>query len=326
MRVLLTGASGFVGSHILDLLCARKIPTAVLLRPTSDKRFLQPNLETVEVRSGSIDDPASLHQALFGITHVIHCAGSTRARRSSEFYETNHVGTRNIVGAVNARRAEVKRLVHISSLAAGGPATAAKPAREEDVPRPVSVYGKSKLEGELEVRKNCQVEFTIIRPPAVYGPRDQGFLPMFKAVKAHLLPCPTERQELSLVYVKDLAEGVVSCLESAKAPGKTYFIAATELVTGRKMAQEIAAQMKRWTIPIPLPAGLLWPACLVNEICAQITGKARLLNLQKFTELMAPGWVCDTSLLRKEIGFECKTTLKEGIAESIWWYEQEKWL
>jgi nucleoside-diphosphate-sugar epimerase len=326
MRVLLTGASGFVGSHILDRLCAHKIPTVALLRSTSDKRFIQHNLKAAEERSGSIDDPASLRQALAGVTHVIHCAGSTRARRSSDFYETNRMGTRNVVDAVNAHCGDVKRLVHISSLAANGPATASRPAKEDDKPTPVSVYGKSKLEGELEVSNNCQVDFTILRPPAVYGPRDQGFLSMFQAVKAHLLPCPAEGQELSLVYVKDLAAGVVSCLESPKAAGKTYFVAAAEVVTPRKMAQEIASQMNRWTIPIPLPAALLWPACLLNEVCAQVTGKARLLNLQKFAELTAPGWVCDASRLRHDLGFECKTSLREGIEESLRWYKQEKWL
>ena len=183
MKVLLTGASGFVGSHVLDSLRARGIAVAVLLRPTSDKSFLQQHLGSVEIRTGSISDPHSLRPAMEGITHVIHCAGLTKARRISEFYQINHAGTRNVVEAINARADQVQRLVHVSSLAAAGPALASAPAREENPPNPVSEYGKSKLAGELVVRQKCRVPFTVIRPPAVYGPRDAEFLRLFNAVE-----------------------------------------------------------------------------------------------------------------------------------------------
>jgi nucleoside-diphosphate-sugar epimerase len=326
MKVLLTGASGFVGSHILDSLRARNLPTVVLLRATSDRRFLGNHLHGLEVRTGSIDDLDSLNQALTGITQVIHCAGRTKALRSSEFFEANQTGTQKVVSAVNEHRGEVRRLIHLSSLAASGPTTDARPASEEDPPRPVSTYGRSKLAGELEVRNKCQVDYTIIRPPAVYGPRDEGFLSMFRAVKSHLLPRPSERQALSLVYVKDLANAIVTCLDHPKAAGKVYFVAPREIVTARRMAKEIARQMRHWTIPCPLPAVILWPVCLFEQLRGWVTGKASLLNLQKFAELRAPGWVCDPSRLEREIGFKCGTTLERGVAESLAWYAQERWL
>jgi nucleoside-diphosphate-sugar epimerase len=326
MKVLLTGASGFVGSHILDHLCARNIDTAVLLRPTSDRRFIEPHLSQVEVRSGSIADPASLNEALLGITEVIHCAGFTKARRSAEFYQVNHLGTQNLVRAVNARRDEVQRFVYVSSLAVNGPATAANPARESDPPRPVSDYGKSKLAGEQEVLEHCKTAFTIVRPPAVYGPRDYGFLSMFKAVKSHILPLTSRRQSLSLVYVKDLAQAILACLQSAKAAGKIYYAASREIVTARQMAEQIAAQMHCWTVPFPIPAALLWPVCLFGELRSKINGKPALLNLQKFAELRAAGWVCDSSRLSTEVGFECRTPLESGISETLQWYIGERWI
>lgn len=315
-----------MGSHILDSLRARGIATAVLLRPTSDQRFLAAHLPGVEIRTGSISDPESLPRALADITHVIHCAGCTKARRRSEFYDVNHLGTRHVVEAVNGQSSRVRRLVHISSLAVTGPATPENPARETTPLRPVSEYGKSKLAGEMEVRDHCQVEHVIVRPPAVYGPRDTGFLSMFQAVKSHVLPRPSQRQALSLVYVRDLAAAIVTCLEHPAAAGKTYFAASREVVTGRAMAEEIAAQMKRWTIPCPLPAALLWPVCLSQELLSHLTGKASLLNLQKFAELRAPGWVCDPSRLEQELGFTCATSLKEGVAETLNWYKQNKWV
>ncbi len=326
MKVLLTGSSGFVGSHILDSLSARGIPTAVLLRPGSDRRFLKRHLPHLEVRPGSINEPESLRRAVDGVTHVIHCAGCTRATRASGFYDTNHVGTRNVVDAANAHAARVQRVVHISSLAAAGPATASQPAREEDPPRPVSEYGKSKLAGEEEVRSRCRVAYTILRPPAVYGPRDSGFLPMFKAVKRHVRPRPSRRQTLSLVYVQDLAEAVVTCLHHPAAAGKTYFVASGEPTTGARIAEEIAAQLGIWGVPCPLPPAVLWPLCLAQEIASRVTGKPALLNLQKFAELKAPGWVCDATRLERELGHTCGTTLRQGVAESLRWYHEQGWL
>ena len=325
LKILLTGASGFVGSHILDSLLRRNLDTALLLRPTSDQRFIAPHLSHVEVRPGSISDPEGLQQVLAGITHVIHCAGATKAVRASGFYEVNQAGTRNVVSAINAQDGQVRRLVHISSLAAVGPALAEKPAREEDVPQPVSTYGRSKLAGETEVRNHCRAEYVILRPPAVYGPRDLEFLRLFRAVKSHLLPKPGP-QALSLVFVRDLAEAAVTCLTYPAAAGKTYFVAAREVVTARSMANEIAAQMDTWALPLPLPAALLWPICLAQELMSRLNGKPNVLSLQKFIELRAPGWVCDPARLERETGYTCHTRLKEGIAETLAWYRQQNWL
>jgi nucleoside-diphosphate-sugar epimerase len=324
LKILLTGANGFVGSHVLDKLRAQGLPTAILLRSTGNRRFITPHLSWAEVRTGSISDPAGLRQAMAGITHVIHCAGCTRAGRVSEFYEVNHAGTRNVIEAANAQR-EIRRVVHISSLAASGPATPANPALERDAPHPVSEYGKSKLAGELEVLRHCRPEFVILRPPGVYGPRDVEFLRLFKAVKAHLLPRPG-RQALSLVFVQDLAQAIVTCLDHPAAARKTYFAACQEIVTARAMAGEVAAQMGVWTVALPLPAPMLWALCLGQEIMSRLTGRARMLSLQKFAELRAPGWVCNPGLLGRETGCVCPTTLKPGICRTLEWYRQQGWI
>jgi nucleoside-diphosphate-sugar epimerase len=326
LKILLTGASGFVGSHILDSLRQRGLDIALLLRPTSNNRFINPQLPNVEVRHGSIGDPDSLGRAMAGITHVIHCAGATKAARVAGFYEVNQAGTRNIVSAVNGQAGRVQRLVHISSLAATGPAPRERPAREEDAPQPVSEYGKSKLAGELEVRNHCRAEFVILRPPAVYGPRDTEYLRLFRAVKRHLLPKPGGAQAMSMVFARDLAEAVATSLTHSAAAGKTYFVAAREVVTARTMAEEIAAQMRNWTLPLPLPTALLWLLCLAQELGSRLTGKPNVLSLQKFAELRAPGWVCDPTRLEHETGYACATKLDQGIAETLAWYWERNWL
>jgi dihydroflavonol-4-reductase len=327
MKVLLTGANGFVGSHILDRLRARGIATTVLLRATSDRRFINEQLPNVDVRTGSIGDRQSLEAAMRDATHVVHCAGVVKALRLQEFYQANQVGTRNVVEEVNRQEGRIQRLVYISSLAAGGPAPAGRPARESEPPRPVSEYGKSKLGGEQEVRDACRSEYVIVRPPAVYGPRDLAFLPLFKAVRSHIRPqLGGGRLPLSLVFVRDLAEAVVTCLMHSAAAGKTFYAAAPEVVTPRAMAGEIAAQMRTWTLPLPLPTVMLWPICCLEEAVSRLTGKPSVLNRQKYAELRAPGWVCDASRLREELGFTCATTLASGITETLAWYREQGWL
>ncbi len=323
MKILLTGASGFVGSHILDALRSRGLETVILLRPTSNQSLIAAHLPGVEIRTGGINDPGSLRTAMAGITHVIHCAGATKAYRLSEFYDVNQIGTRNVVEAANA--AGVRRIVHISSLAAAGPATPDQPAREDDAPQPVSEYGRSKLAGEQEVRERARGEYVILRPPAVYGPRDAEFLKLFKAVKNHILP-KTGGQRLSFVFVHDLAAAVVRCLDHPKAAGRTYFVAARETATATVMAQEIAWQLGTWTVPLPLPTLLFWPICAGQEMVTRVTRKANVLSLQKYAELSAPGWVCDPSRLENETGYTCVTTLKTGIAQTFSWYREKKWL
>lgn len=326
MKVLLTGASGFVGSHILDSLQARHLPTAVLLRPTSSRDFLAAHLPAVEVRVGSLSDPASLQPALDGVTHVVHCAGCIKALRAAEFFEVNQIGTRNLVQAIN-RQPTVRRLVLVSSLAAVGPAGPEAPARETDPPHPVSPYGQSKLAAEQEVQDRCRTEYVIVRPPAVYGPRDTQFLPLFKAARAHVRPrYRGGKQALSLVFAPDLARAITECLVHPAAAGKTYFVASPEVVTADQMAQTIAAQFGTWTVPVPVPMLALWLACTGAHLVAQLRRRPSLLSRWRYPELGARGWVCSPDRLRQELGLECSTPLETGIAQTLAWYQQHGWL
>jgi dihydroflavonol-4-reductase len=327
VKVLLTGANGFVGSHILDGLQSRSIPTVILLRPTSSRGFIQPHLPGVEVRLGSLSDAASLRQALRDVTHVIHCAGATKALRRAGFWEANHLGTRRLVEAINEQRGQIERLVHLSSLAAAGPATAERPAREEDPPAPVSEYGRSKLAGEIEVTSRCRTGFVVLRPPAVYGPRDREFLRLFRAARNHLgARFLGGVRALSLVYAPDLAEATVAALTHPAAVGQTYFVAPAESTSPAAMTRDIAAQMQTWTVPLFIPAVLLWPLCLAQEGWSRLTRRPAVLSLQKYAELSVPGWVCDGGKLERGLGVVCRTRWTEGLARTLAWYRQEKWL
>jgi dihydroflavonol-4-reductase len=327
MKLLLTGASGLVGSHVLDCLLADGMAVRVLLRPSSSRRFIKDALLQAEIATGAIDDPGSLPAALEGVSQVIHCAGCTKALDREGYYSVNHTGTLNLVAAINQRGGSIQRLIHISSLAAAGPAISRQPSRENDPCHPITDYGRSKLAGEAAIREQCRIPWVILRPPGVYGPRDGEFLKLFKAVQAHLLPrFGGGRQELSLVYVKDLAKAIVHCLRQDNATGKIFNVAHPKATNARQLAEEAARQLQAWTVPLPLPNFGLWPICAMQELINRLTGKPNVINLQKYAELTAPGWVCDVSRLQKEAGFGAPTALREGLAQTLAWYRQAGWL
>jgi nucleoside-diphosphate-sugar epimerase len=191
----------------------------------------------------------------------------------------------------------------------------------------VSDYGRSKLAAEREVRDGCRSDWTIIRPPAVYGPRDGEFLRLFKAVNSHLLPrFGGGRQQLTLIYVEDLAAVVDSALTHPNATREIFFVGSPEVVTAGELAQRIASAAKIWTIPLPLPNAVLWLACHWAGRISQITKKANVLSAQKYAELKAPGWVCEVAKLKEKLGCDCPTSLREGIVKTREWYLSHGWL
>jgi len=171
------------------------------------------------------------------------------------------------------------------------------------------------------------VDWTIVRPPAVYGPRDTAFLTLFEAAKKHLLPrFGGGKQQLTLVYVEDLAAAIVAALTHDNAVREVFFAGSPEVVTAGELAQCIAKELSVWTLSLPLPNAVLWLACQASEWRSRITRKPNVLNAQKFAELVAPGWVCDVTHLRSEVGYECRTHLREGVAKTRDWYRAQGWL
>lgn len=325
MTVLLTGASGFVGSHILDALRQQGIPTRILIRRSSSRRFIEHQLSSVTTCEGSIDEPDSLPRALQGVSHVIHCAGLVKALRVQDFHRINEVGTLNVVRAANA--ANVQRLIHVSSLAAAGPGTMDRPRGETDPAEPVSEYGRSKWAGEQAVRRQCEGDYVILRPPAVYGPRDQEFLRLFKAVKSGLIPdIGCNQQKLSLVYVEDLARVVVQCLHPTATARETFFVGHPDIESALSFGRQIATALGKRPLRVPIPTPLVWPLCLGQELLSRLTRSANVLSLQKYAELRAPGWVCDTTKLQKQLGLSCPTGLAEGVKRTLSAYRETGWL
>ena len=262
-----------------------------------------------------------------GVEAVIHCAGKIKALHSSDFYRVNQAGTCNMVMAANACRESVRHLVYISSLAVSGPGVLGRPAEETGEPRPVSVYGHSKWLGEIEVRQHCRVPWTILRPAAVYGPRDTEFLPVFQKVKRRVMPLLSGAKRPSTWFTGRMwrLRSSAPCMHERGAGG-TYHVAAEPPCTDEEFMQEIAGQLRCRPLRLPIPRSALYLACVIQEILSRVTGRPNILSRQKLPELLAPGWVCSTDRIRNDLGFTAPTSLREGVTQTLDWYRREGWV
>lgn len=326
MKLLLTGANGFVGSHLLDRLRAAGTDVRLLLRERSDTTFIRPHLEACEIVRGSLDQPDSLTRAVTGVSHVVHCAGATKALTREGLYAANQLGTRHLVQAVN-RAGGCERFILLSSLAVSGPATATTPAREDQPPRPVSEYGRSKLAAERELEALASGERIILRLAAVYGPRDREFLRLFRTVARGVAPLfGGGRQALSLAFAPDVAEVVWRALTAPRPEGPVVHVAGPESVTAAGLAAAIARALGCRARRLWLPVWMLPVACGLAAAGARLTRRATILAHGKHRELTAPGWVADVSRLRAWLGEVCATPLAEGLALTAHWYREAGWL
>ncbi|HEX5940289.1 MAG TPA: NAD-dependent epimerase/dehydratase family protein, partial [Dehalococcoidia bacterium] len=250
-RCLVTGGTGFVGSHLVDGLLKKRQAVTCTIRPTSDTRWLKGiGAQLVPCR---LDNPDDLAKALVGVNTVYHVAGAIAARNADEFMATNAGLTRSLIDACSLL-AEPPRFVYISSLAAAGPSRPGEPRTETMPETPVSDYGRSKLAAEEIVRGySDRLETVIIRPPVVYGPRDPAMLSVFKLAKSPLRPGVGSDRPLSLVYVDDLVLGIVLAGDSTVAAGGTYFMAHPEPLTTRQLGDMLAGILGSRGITIPVP-------------------------------------------------------------------------
>ncbi len=327
MKVLLTGGNGFLGSHVLEELLANGYRMRLLLRETSDTRHIRQHLGRVEVHYGELRDAPSLDGVVGGMEAVVHCAAKTRAVRRRDYYAVNARGTRNLVQACNARGRRLERFVLVSSLSVSGPGTMDRPAREGHRPRPVSHYGRSKMLAERWVRRRLRAPHAILRPAAIYGPRDVDFYTLFKMVRWGLMPLiDGGRQPISLVYVRDAARAVRRALECGAAPGNIYHVAHSEPCSQRQFLEHMAGVMGVDPLRLPVPHVALYPVCLFQEAGARLTGRASMMNLQKIPEYAAPGWVASTAAASEELDFVAGTDLAEGVRLTYEWYAEHGWL
>jgi nucleoside-diphosphate-sugar epimerase len=327
MTVLVTGATGFVGRHVADELARSGRRVRCLARPATDAAALE--RAGFEVVRGEMLDQRSLDAAVRNVDAVVHVAGLISARSFTEMRRVNVEGTTRIAAAFARARSAPGRFVLISSLAAAGPSRGGRPVREDDVPRPVSRYGLTKLLGERAARRELprSVPLTVIRPPAVYGPYDRGIHGFFDAAARGVsLRFGTTPRRVSIVHGEDLAVGVRLALDADVAAGRTYFVADPRAHTVDELLAAIGAAVGRRAVGVRIPDAALRVLGALAEEIARWRGERPLFSRDKVVEFLATGWVCDPGRAMRELGWSPARTLDEGLAATARWYRAHGWI
>jgi len=320
MRALVTGATGFIGSHLAGALIKRGYQVSCITRGSSDLRWLA-GLD-IEFINADLADAGSYRERLPQFDYIFHLAGLTKAVREEDFFSVNYGCTASLLDAVDASNHRLQRFVFVSSLAAAGPGTDGRPVDESTPPHPVSAYGRSKLKAEEAVIKyGGRIPYTIIRPPAVFGPRDTDFLMMFRLISRGIFPY-WGLSTYSMLYVADLVEGILSAAENSAAGGKTYFLSDHMVYTNEDIAREIGASLGKKAVRIRVPR-IIFP---LLGLIGQKIDKKGIINRDRINDFSYTNWTCDSGRAERELGVRPKTMLREGIKWTADWYRTHQWL
>ncbi|MCL2777146.1 MAG: NAD-dependent epimerase/dehydratase family protein [Polyangiaceae bacterium] len=327
MKVLVTGGSGFLGSHVAEQLTREGHSVRALVRKSSNRTFLS-TLAGIEFAEGSVENRASVEQAMKGVDAVVHSAGLVKARSEAEFFACNTEGTANLLNAAIAHAPNLKRFVHISSLEACGPSFDGKPVAV-DQQKPVTAYGRSKLAAEKEcTSRKDKLPIIVLRPGAIYGPRDVEIFEAFRAVRRRQYPVIGDGKMLACyIYGPDCAAACIKAIEATVASGSIYFVDDGKPLSMAHAMGEILpdAVGRKPFVRFGVPLAVLKVASAGVEAYGKLRGKAVMLTREKVT-MLSHHWVCDSASARADLRWKPEVTFREGARLTATWYEDNGWL
>lgn len=326
MRALVTGATGFVGSHLVEALVAGGHQVRILARPTSSFEWI--GKLDVERATGHLEDQKALENAVRDMEWVFHVAGLTKARKLGSYMKANAMGTFNLLQACAQMKEPPQKVILLSSLAAWGPNYPSCPRGEAEPCKPVSHYGLSKAWAEeVAIGFASRLPLVILRPTAVYGPRDKDVLAFFRMVKkGWFIRLGGQERYICMIHVKDLVRAMLLAAEACVESGSVYPISDGEVHTWSKVARILAEIMGVSVRTVNVPLAMAWMAALLSEAWSWISGLPPLYNREKLKEMLQPGWTCSIEKSKAELGFQPSIALEEGLRETYLWYRSMGWL
>lgn len=335
MKILVTGASGFIGSFIVDEALERGYEVWAAVRGSSSRKYLSDsrirfiNLDFAS--SESLSEQLSSFAADNGRwDYIVHAAGVTKCLNADDFMRINYEGTKNFVEALNKCGILPESFIYLSSLSIFGPIREQQPyspITEDDVPCPNTAYGKSKLAAEEFIKNFQGLKYVIMRPTGVYGPRERDYFKMAQSIKNNVdFSVGYKPQLITFIYVKDLVKAIYLAIDK-KVSGRCYFVSEPQGYDSRTFSDYIQAELgKKFVLHIKAPLWVLKTVSLCAEAISRISGIPSTLNSDKYKIMKQRNWMCDTEPLQRELGFSIDYPLDLGTKEIISWYKKEKWL
>ncbi len=333
-RILITGASGFIGSFIVEEALAKGMEVWAAVRKSSSRAFLTDSrIHFIEL---TLSDASRLREQLktHAFDYVVHAAGVTKSLHAEDFHRVNTIGTQNLVEALIHTRQPLRRFVYISSLSIYGPVREQEPyeeIRESDTPQPNTAYGRSKLAAERYLDQlnasGHQFPFVVLRPTGVYGPRERDYYMMAKSIKQHVdFAVGYKRQDLTFVYVADVVQAIFLALDHGRVGGK-YFLSDGEVYLSRAFSDYLHHEMGNpWWIRVKAPLFVLRAITFLGEYWGRLTGKVTALNNDKYNIMCQRNWRCDIQPAITQLGYHPQVKLEEGVRRTVKWYKANGWL
>ncbi len=323
---VVTGATGFVGSHLVDQLLQKNYKVRCITRKTSSLKWLEG--KNIEIFNCGLNNKQGLRTAFEDAEYIFHVAGVVKSKTPQGYFEGNVDTTRNLLETAVEFKNNIKRFLVISSQTAAGPSLNGKPVTENETPHPITTYGRSKL-AEEELAKTFMDKFpvTICRAPAVYGERDTEILIFFKTFNKGLMTTiGFDLKKISLIHVDDLVRGFILAAESEKAKNEIYFISSEKYYTWEEIGEVTSKVLNKKPLKVKVPHSIVYTIAALAQFFAMFSSKPATLNIEKAKDITQANWICDTSKAVRDFAYHQNIPIEEGIERTCEWYKKMKWL
>ena len=323
---VVTGANGFVGSHLVDYLLEKKYEVRCLVRKSSDLKWLKG--KDVKIFDCGLLDIDGMNLAFKDANYIYHVAGVVKSKTPEGYFKGNVDTTKALLEAASINASSIKRIVIVGSLTSAGPSSGRNPVNENTLCNPITTYGRSKLVQEQLAKSYMdKLPITICRAPAVYGERDTEIFIFFQTFNRGLMTTiGFDRKVLSLIHVRDLVEGFHLASESENAMGETYFISSEKYYTWDEVGDVTSNVMQKKPFKVAVPHTIVYTVAAIAQFLSMFSKKPATLNLEKAKDITQNAWICDTSKAMGDLGYRQKISLEDGIKRTVEWYRQMKWL